>query len=119
MLLNNTCLQNMFTSSYDEEISIGRFEWIFQLIFSDLKRNKTKHRPYYDISDLEDRRLSSISDLSNVYPLTSNIEKRMMFIVTCIRTYVLLSLGKRKISNENGKLEIERESITKRKYDKR
>ena len=43
----------------------------------------------------------------------------MMFIVTCIRTYVLLSLGKRNISNENGKLEIERESITKRKYDKR
>lgn len=42
MLLNNTCLQNMFASSYDEEISIGRFEWIFQLIFSDLKRNKNE-----------------------------------------------------------------------------
>lgn len=101
MLFNNTCLPNMFTSSYDEEISIGRFERIFQLIFSDLKKKtETKHWPYYDISDLEDRRLSSISDLFDVYPLTSNIEKRMMFIVTRIRTNVLLRFGKRKISNE-------------------
>lgn len=32
----------MFTSSYDEEISIGRFEWIFQLTFPALKRNKNE-----------------------------------------------------------------------------